>query len=241
MKYLAYLFVFALCSFGSYPTYTKSDLLGKFNPESHQAFTKVSSGYSDREIYLRKEVNAAFVKMAKAAKKEGVDLRVISGTRNFTRQTEIWEGKWATFKGSDLEKAEEILLYSSMPGTSRHHWGTDFDLNSLEPEYFESGTGEKIYTWLNANAWQFGFFQPFYKLGEDRAAGYKEEKWHWSYYPIANQLLKAYNNLIDYDDISGFDGSDLSDSLNVFENYVNAIYVPRNLEYNVVRNSYLNH
>jgi len=240
MKYLTYLFVFVLLSFSSIPTYEKSDLLGKFSPETHKKFSRVSAEYCDRDIHLRKEVNSAFVKMAKAARKEGIDLRIISGTRNFTRQTEIWQGKWETFKGSDLEKAEEILLYSSMPGTSRHHWGTDFDLNSLEPDYFESGRGAKIYAWLDSNAWKFGFFQPYYKLGEERAAGYKEEKWHWSYYPIANQLLKAYNNLIEYKDINGFDGSELSDSLDVFDNYVNAVYVPRNLEYQVVRNRYLN-
>lgn len=239
MRYFTFLLALILLSFSNVPTYQKSDLLGKFSPEKHKRFTRVSATYCDRGIYLRKEVNTAFVKMAKAARKDGIDLRIISGTRNFTRQTEIWQGKWQTFKGSDLEKAEEILLYSSMPGTSRHHWGTDFDLNSLEPEYFESGKGAQIYAWLDEHAWKFGFFQPYYKLGEDRAAGYKEEKWHWSYYPTANQLLRAYNNLIKYDDITGFDGSGLSDSLNVFDNYVNAIYVPRDLEYKVVRNRYL--
>ena len=231
--------MFVLLSFNNVPTYHKSDLLGKFNPEKHKEFSRISSAYCDRDIYLRKEVNSAFVQMAKAARQEGIDLRILSGTRNFKRQTEIWLSKWDTFKGSDLEKAKEILLYSSMPGTSRHHWGTDFDLNALEPEYFESGRGAELYAWLDANAWKYGFFQPYYKLGEDRAAGYKEEKWHWSYYPIANQLLKAYNNLIEYKDLKGYEGAELADSLQVFDNYVNAIYVPRNLEYKVVRNRYL--
>jgi LAS superfamily LD-carboxypeptidase LdcB len=216
------------------------DLLGTFNPAEHKGFSRVSSAYCDRDLYLRKEVNKAFVTMAKAARKDGIDLRIISATRNFTRQTEIWEGKWENFKGSDFEKAEEILLYSSMPGTSRHHWGTDFDLNSLEPEYFESGRGAQIYKWLNTNAWRYGFFQPYYEKGEERIAGYKEEKWHWSYYPTANRLLKAYNNLIDYKDIEGFQGATLADSLDVFKNYVNAIYVPKDLEYKVIRNRYLN-
>ncbi len=48
-----------------------------------------------------------------------------------------------------------------MPQASRHHWGTDVDINSVEPEYFESGQGLKEYTWLQENAWKFGFCQPY--------------------------------------------------------------------------------
>ena len=240
MKYIFIFLALLTLSFNKYPTYTKTDLLGKFEPQSNSNFTRVSSAYSDRELYLRKEVNDAFIAMAKAARKDGIELRVISATRNFTRQTEIWEGKWENVKGSGIEKAEEILRYSSMPGTSRHHWGTDFDLNSLEPDYFESGKGAEIYAWLDTNAWHFGFFQPYFELGEARAAGYKEEKWHWSYFPTANRLLKAYNNLIDYKDVQGFEGAEFADTLDVFRNYVNAIYVPKDLEYKVVRNPYLN-
>ncbi|MFM9004881.1 MAG: D-alanyl-D-alanine carboxypeptidase family protein [Flavobacteriales bacterium] len=49
------------------------------------------------------------------------------------------------------------MKFSSMPGTSRHHWGTDIDLNSVEPSYFLSGKGLLIYQWLSAHrncAWQ---------------------------------------------------------------------------------------
>jgi D-alanyl-D-alanine carboxypeptidase len=55
----------------------------------------------------------------------------------------------------------DIMNYSAMPQASRHHWGTDVDINSVEPEYFESGQGLKEYTWLQENAWKFGFCQPY--------------------------------------------------------------------------------
>ena len=58
-----------------------------------------------------------------------------------------------------LKAAKTILLYSSMPTTSRHHWGTDMDINSLENSYFASGQGLKEYTWLKKNAAKFGFCQ----------------------------------------------------------------------------------
>ena len=31
-----------------------------------------------------------------------------------------------------------------MPGTSRHHWGTDIDFNSVDPAYFKTATGIKV-------------------------------------------------------------------------------------------------
>ncbi|MCT4623647.1 MAG: M15 family metallopeptidase [Schleiferiaceae bacterium] len=228
--------VFVIYGFNSIPNYTKQELIGKIDPYTHKGFTKVKSRYTDRDIYLRKEVNRAFEKMAKAATKDGINLYILSGTRTYTRQSEIWEDKWNRFEGNPEEKAREILRYSSMPGTSRHHWGTDFDLNSLEPEFFETKSGEKIYSWLESQAWKFGFFQPYNKLGDNRKRGYKEEKWHWSYYPTASQLLRAYNNLIEYQDILGFEGAELGDSLDVFDHYVNAIYIPKNLEFQQIRN-----
>ena len=103
--------------------------------------------------------------------------------------TSIWNEKWSGKRKStgtaditkitdQLEKAMIILRYSSMPGTSRHHWGTDFDINMLNNEYYDKGDGKIIYKWLESNAAKFGFGQP-YNAGREN--GYKEEKWHWSY------------------------------------------------------------
>ena len=111
--------------------------------------------------------------MYDAAKKEGITLKIISATRNFATQKIIWEGKWtgkrlheskenlAKTIPNPTERAIKILRWSSMPGTSRHHWGTDIDLNKLNNSYFEKGEGLKIYNWLIANASSFGFCQPY--------------------------------------------------------------------------------
>ena len=50
--------------------------------------------------------------------------------------------------------------------------------------------------------------------------GYNEEKWHWSYMPIAKQLLEDYRKLINYSDIKGFSASEFSQELNIIEKYV---------------------
>jgi LAS superfamily LD-carboxypeptidase LdcB len=151
------------------------------------------------------------------------------------RQKAIWENKWSgktavsgfsakLFQSlPGIKKTKAIMLYSAMPGTSRHHWGTDFDLNSVEPEFFLTYEGMKIYNWLNKNAHRFGFFQPYTSKGKDRPFGYEEEAWHWSYYPISNELLLEYNQLISYADIQGFSGAEFAAELKVIENYVNGI------------------
>lgn len=213
-----------LCTSSSkVPIYTPDDLTGRFAPETHQDFVPVSNAYTVSATYMRKEAYEALVKMFKAASRDGVNLVIVSGTRNHARQTEIWTDKWNRLTNDPAERAREILTYSSMPGTSRHHWGTDIDLNSVEPEYFETANGKKVYAWLQENAIKFGYFQPYIVHGDARETGYNEEKWHWSYFPIADQLLRGYKRMIDYEYINGFPGSEYAPQLNVIEHFVQGI------------------
>jgi len=210
-------------------------LTGKFNPAKDKSFTECDLEYANRAgIFLQVETYKAFIKMFYAAKNDGVNLKIISGARNFNYQKSIWEQKWnggRLVDGKNLantvkdpaERATIILKYSSMPGTSRHHWGTDMDLNSMENKYFETAEGKKIYNWLDNNAAKYGFCQPFSALGEKRKNGYQEEKWHWSYLPLAKIFLKEYQKKVTYDQITGFAGSQTAKELSVIENYVMSI------------------
>ena len=176
-------------------------LMGKFDPKSHEDFIKIERQFADRDgMYLRKDTYAAFKKMHAAAASDGVNLVIRSATRNFQSQKRIWEAKWTGSRkienGKDASKAYpdpktralKILEYSSMPSTSRHHWGTDIDLNSFNNEWFEQGEGLKIYNWLQANAANYGFCQPYSPKDQKRPNGYNEERWHWSYMPISKIL-----------------------------------------------------
>lgn len=213
----------------------KAYLLGQFDETKDNHFVKIDSQYARGSAvgkFLRRESYDAFVKMAEAAKKEGFTLFIISATRNFNAQKSIWENKWngkTLVEGKKLttitdlpERAKMILLYSSMPGTSRHHWGTDMDLNSLNNSYFASGEGLKIYQWLQTHAAEFGFCQPYTSKSSGRT-GYEEEKWHWSYLPLSSELLKEYKKQIQHSDISGFMGSEVATKLNVIEEYVGGV------------------
>jgi hypothetical protein len=201
-------------------------LLGKTDFAKDARFNLVACNRSTKSSYLLVEVNGAFEEMAAAAQKEGITLKVISGGRNFNMQKAIWEKKWnarrPNFK-TDKETALDILKYSSMPGTSRHHWGTDLDINSLEPSYFASGRGKLEYDWLQKNAGSFGFCQTYDNKGISGRTGYSEEKWHYSYMPISSVILDQYNEQISYEKLVGFLGSSTSKEVEVIRVFVNGI------------------
>ncbi|MFN5294192.1 MAG: M15 family metallopeptidase [Flavobacteriales bacterium] len=207
-------------------TYSMDDLLGKFEPARHKDFTLIASSYTSKQgIYLRTEAYLAFQKMHAAALKEGVTLTILSATRNYQAQKAIWERKWKRpqYEGkTDVERTRDILKYSSMPGTSRHHWGTDIDINSLEPAYFKSGQGLNTYQWLVKNGPDFGFYQTYTSKSTGRT-GYEEEAWHWSYMPIAKPMLNAYVATISYSDIVGFSGCSSAKDVRIIEDFVNGI------------------
>ena len=209
-------------------------LSGRFTHNDREDIVAVPEQLTDGDgtYYLHADALMAFTKMHAAAKKDGVSLEIVSAFRNFDRQKAIWEAKW---NGKRLlegkEKANEaypdpakralaILRYSSMPGSSRHHWGTDLDLNRLNNKYFASGEGLKTYNWLTTNASTYGFCQPYTANSNERPHGYQEEKWHWSYLPVARQLTDFARDYLTYDLIQGFDGAESAEEIKVVERYV---------------------
>ena len=107
-----------------------------------------------------------------------------------------------------------ILTYSALPGTSRHHWGTDIDFYSptllapneklqLEPwEYQQGGPFYKLTSWLNENSAQYGFYFPYNKY----RGGIAYEPWHLSFFPLAGEFeyqldIKAIKKCINDSDI----------------------------------------
>lgn len=154
-----------------------------------------------------------FIKMQNAAAKDGVELSIASGFRSFDRQMSIWTRKLTGVLPvkdhennnvdlttlTDIDKVKAILRYSALPGTSRHHWGTDIDVyspsqlsndKSLQLEYWEYAKGgpfEKLTHWLTQNAYKYNFFFPYQKF----QGGVAAEPWHLSYAPLANEHHQA--------------------------------------------------
>src|SRR5690606_22475475 len=126
--------------------------------------------------------------------------------RSFQRQLEIWNGKvrgeravldeWGRpleLRGmSETEQVLAILRWSALPGSSRHHWGTDLDVydSSRLPTGYRiqlsveetrgKGACARFHSWLGGylrSARNPGFFRPY---DRDRG-GVAPEPWHLSY------------------------------------------------------------
>ena len=208
-------------------------ITGHFNPAKDSSFVEISKKYADRHgMYMKKEAYEAFKKMWSDAQKENINLVIRSAARNFDYQKGIWERKWtgetilsngenaSKVYENEKDRALKILEYSSMPGTSRHHWGTDIDFNNFNNEWFESGEGLKLFNWLEKNAHEYGFCRPYTTKGEERPHGYNEEKWHWSFMPLSQKYTQFAKEHLNNNNISGFKGSNVADNIDIVNKYI---------------------
>ena len=175
--------------------YNTMELLGKANPE-----------FYNKKIPIIKEAGEAFVNMKKEALKDGIKIEIVSGFRSYNRQKQIWNRKFRINKMNGLSPQQNILKiieYSTLPGTSRHHWGTDIDIIDgnktvsgdvlLEKNFHGDGPYVKLRKWMDINAKRFGFYRPY--NNNPKRKGFEYEPWHYSYAPIAIPMLKAYVKL----------------------------------------------
>lgn len=176
-----------------------NELLGQFD-ESKQpefiALDKTDLPVNKPGMYLRKKVAAKLILAYHDFKQAhpNIPFVIVSATRNYSYQNAIWQRKWHALyptTRNSAKTANAILAYSSMPGTSRHHWGTDVDITRVESNYFlQNSKGKVLYQWLKENMPKYGFCQAY---SPGRNGGYNIEEWHWSYVPIAKKYLKTYH------------------------------------------------
>ena len=162
---------------------------------------------------MHPEALVAFQRLSADARDAGFDPQVVSGFRSFDRQRTIWNRKARGERplldsaGEPLEFAAlsprqtvyAILRWSALPGGSRHHWGTDFDVvdraampDNYQPqltpqEVCDEGIFGPFHCWLDARiaaGESYGLFRPY---AQDRG-GVAPERWHLSYAPAAWEL-----------------------------------------------------
>jgi len=162
--------------------------------------------------WLQPVVAAAYLAMQQAAATEGIVLRIASGWRDFARQQAIVQAKLSgqrpVLDGAGqlvalhtlplADQIHAVLLYSALPGASRHHWGTDLDvwdqaavptdyvLQLTPAEYAPDGPFACLSDWLSRHAGRFGFFRPYRSF----RGGVAVEPWHLSYRPLAGKYLQ---------------------------------------------------
>jgi len=100
-----------------------------------------------------------------------------------------------------LEIIESILLFSALPGASRHHWGCDIDIYApnllpqnqqlqLEPwEFEQAGPMAELSEFLTKEAHLLGFYFPY----DCYRGGIAHEPWHLSYKPLAIKYQQAFD------------------------------------------------
>ena len=198
---IKYFFLFRWClllvlsSFiSSQVFFTRNQLIGKGNPNI--------IGNSK----IHKDANFAFEKMKEHAYKDGINIEIVSSYRSFEKQKQLFENKYIKFtnEGMSPEKAiEKIIEYSTIPGTSRHHWGTDLDLidanfpkpeSVLEEEHFYGiGPYCKLKEWMDIYAESYGFIEVYTQ--SDSRKGFKHEPWHYSFAPVSVPMLQSFKKL----------------------------------------------
>ncbi len=126
--------------------------------------------------HMRKEAAAALEQLFAASKKDGLDLRAVSGYRSYKRQVAIYKNNVAT-KGQ--EYTDRV---SARPGTSEHQTGLAIDVSGpgigygLEQSFGATKEGK----WLKEHAPEYGFVIRYTENGES-STGYTWEPWHIRY------------------------------------------------------------
>ena len=158
-------------------------------------------------ILLEKETYSAFIKMKDAAEKDGIIIKLVSGFRDFYRQQMIWNNKYKKFTNEfslDGPTAiKEIIRFSTIPGTSRHHWGTEIDIidKNFENEkdllisrkYEEGGIFNSLKKWMDKNSKRFGFYIVY--DDDSNRPGFEYEPWHYTYKPISDLYQREFLKL----------------------------------------------
>ena len=123
---------------------------------------------------IHKDCAAAFKKMRDDAKKDRINLKIVSGFRSTEYQKTIFPKKFADKKNPSEKEFVSRLKFSAPSGFSEHHTGFAIDINSLEEDFADT----KEYKWLFEHAKDYGFEMSF---PENNRQGLGFEPWHWRY------------------------------------------------------------
>ena len=183
---------------------------------------------------LAPDAHLAFQEMSAAAEKQGIKIIIVSSYRSFERQKQIWNKHFSSYKKrgiSDEQAILKIIEYSTIPGTSRHHWGTEIDIIDAKPKmegdvllthkFHDQGPYNELRLWMESNANMYEFYLPY--THDEKRSGFKYEPWHYSFAPLSRRMLKQYLTL-DLPKMittAGLGGSDLFDK-NYLKNYTDS-------------------
>ena len=137
----------------------------KIRPEHLVNPSIYSSAPTAQDNTMTTKTACAFDKMASAAAKDNVRIKIASGFRTIARQEYFWNC-YQTKKCNNGNLA-------ARPGKSNHGKGIALDLNTdcgKQAGAKPTCGGSKVYQWLKNNAHHYGFKRTV-----------QSEPWHWEY------------------------------------------------------------
>ncbi len=137
----------------------------------YEDLTTIEKPYSNNgNEKIRTVAYETLKNMIDDAKKDNIDLFVISGYRTMVKQNNLFNN---SVKNNGLSHA---LKYSAKAGHSEHQLGLAIDFNTTNPNFENT----KEYKWLKMNAYKYGFIERYPK-GKEIITGFAFEPWHYRY------------------------------------------------------------
>lgn len=146
----------------------------------------INSSYALSNMKMVSEAKNAFENLSKAAAKQNLKVIAMSTYRSYEYQVDLYN----RYVKTDGKEAADT--YSGRPGNSEHQTGLAVDVYNVKESYtnFEK---TKEYTWMQDNAYKYGFILRFPKDKENET-GYEFESWHYRYVGLeAAKYIKEHN------------------------------------------------
>ncbi len=146
----------------------------------------INSSYALSNMKMVSEAKNAFENLSKDAAKQNLKVIAMSTYRSYEYQVDLYN----RYVKTDGKEAADT--YSGRPGNSEHQTGLAVDVYNVKETYtnFEK---TKEYTWMQDNAYKYGFILRFPKDKENET-GYEFESWHYRYVGLeAAKYIKEHN------------------------------------------------
>ena len=146
----------------------------------------INSSYALSNMKMVSEAKNAFENLSKDASKQNLKVIAMSTYRSYEYQVDLYN----RYVKTDGKEAADT--YSGRPGNSEHQTGLAVDVYNVKESYtnFEK---TKEYTWMQDNAYKYGFILRFPKDKENET-GYEFESWHYRYVGLeVAKYIKEHN------------------------------------------------
>lgn len=164
-----------------------------------------------REYFIDSRAAPYFEDMLNAAKKDGIDLLVVSAYRTIEYQQQNFDNSVQDRidnRGMTYDEAyADTLAEVALPGESEHNAGLALDImseeyTSMDDDGFEN---TEAFKWLDAHAHEYGFILRYPK-GKQEITGIIYEPWHYRFVGLyyANEIKQSGLCLEEYYEEQGW-------------------------------------